>query len=118
RTRVELTPELVSQLVARVFSAKDQATALEMLDSYGAAAHEREPVRVRVALLKLSNGKLSELEHLIAHARQDYRDVLAWAEFPQELEQPTWQMPADRVAQIRGADRAQYLEWLKAHTSL
>lgn len=104
-------------LVDRLFAPDERADALRVLESYGAATHEREPARVRVAALKLSNGKLSELEHVIAHARQDYRDVLAWAEFPEELVQPTWSLPEDHVAQIRAADRAQYLAWLKTHTN-
>jgi hypothetical protein len=113
---VELTPELVRRLVDRLFVADDRATAWNLLESYGEAAHEREPVRIRVAAIKLSDGRIDELEHVIAHARQDYRDVLAWAEFPEELAQPTWGLPEDRVAQIRAADRAQYLAWLKANT--
>jgi hypothetical protein len=113
---VELTQELVSHIVDRLFTGEARTAALNLLESYGSAAHEREPIRIRVAALKLSNGRIDELEHLIAHARQDYRDVLAWAEFPEELVRPTWNLPEDRVAQIRAADRAQYLEWLKANT--
>jgi hypothetical protein len=57
------------------------------------------------------------LERLIGRARQDYRDVLAWAEYPAELVQPTWRLQEPDVARIRAADRAQYLAWLAAHTS-
>jgi hypothetical protein len=105
----------VHLLLERLFAPDERSSALQVLESYGAATHEREPVRVRIAAIKLSAGKLSELEHVMVHARQDYRDVLAWAEFPDELVQPTWRLPADRVAEIRAADRAQYLAWLKAH---
>jgi hypothetical protein len=113
---VELTDELVRLLVERLFSVEERAAAMATLDRYGTALHEREAVRVRVAALKLCKGKLADLEKLIGYAKRDYRDVLAWAEYPDELVQPTWRLPEDQVARIRGADRAQYLAWLTEQT--
>jgi hypothetical protein len=37
--------------------------------------------RIRLAVLKLSNGNLEELRRAITEARQDWRDVLVWAGF-------------------------------------
>jgi hypothetical protein len=34
--------------------------------------------------LALSGGKLPELEAMVDAANQDYRDVLYWAEYPEE----------------------------------
>jgi hypothetical protein len=51
----------------------------------------------------------------VVTAKRDYRDVLAWAEYPEELRSPTWRMPAADQARIRAADRAQYIAWLAAH---
>ncbi len=65
-----------------------------------------------MAALKLSGGRLADLERVMSQARQDYRDVLAWAEYPQELVQPTWRLGGREVERIRAADRAQYLAWL------
>ena len=113
---VELTAEVVQVIVERLFHLEERAAATAILDRYGSAPHEREAVRVRVASLKLSAGRLSELEKVIGHAKRDYRDVLAWAEYPEELVQPTWRLPEDQVARIRGADRAQYLAWLAEHS--
>jgi len=113
----ELTPELTRLLIQRLFASEDREKVAELLDSYGAAAHEREPIRVRIAVLKLSEGKLDKLERAVAHAKRDYRDVLAWAEYPGEMTLPTWRMPEDEVARVRGADKAQYLAWLAEHTS-
>jgi hypothetical protein len=113
----ELSPELLRLLVERLFSSEDREKAIDLLDSYGTAAHERESIRVRIAALKLSDAKLDKLEAAITHAKRDYRDVLAWAEYPTELSQPTWRMPDDEVARIRGTDRSQYLAWLAEHTS-
>jgi hypothetical protein len=112
---IELTPELVGLLVERLFPLDDRASVLAILDRYGSESHEREVVRVRVAVLKLSGGDVAKLDRAVVHAKRDYRDVLAWAEYPDELIQPTWRLPDDQVARIRGADRTQYLAWLKEH---
>ena len=114
---MQLTPEIVSLLVDRLFVNEDRAKAMELLDSYGTAAHEREQIRVRIAALKLSEGQIDKLEHAVMRAKRDYRDVLAWAEYPQELVHATWRMSDEEVAQIRGADKAQYLTWLKGHVN-
>ena len=89
---------------------------MNLLEQYGTESYENEVERVRVAILKLSEGSLEELERMTRCAKQDYRDVLAWAEYPEALRKPTWDLsPAER-ARIRKADRDQYLTWLKAHT--
>jgi hypothetical protein len=112
---VELTAELVDALVARLFRPEVRAEAAALLAQYGTQAHEREEIRVRVAAVKLSDGSLDRLRDLITRAKQDYRDVLAWAEYPEEMRGLTWRLPAAEQARIRAADRAQYLAWLAAH---
>ena len=112
---LELSPALVQRLVHRLFAAEDRAAASACLACYGASPSDAEPLRVQVAILKLSEGELKKLEHYLARAQQDYRDVLAWAEYPEQLEQPTWRMPADDVRRITKADSAQYLAWLEKH---
>jgi hypothetical protein len=112
---VELTPALVQALVARLFKPEVRAEAADMLAQYGTRAHEREEIRVRVAALKLSEGSLDRLRDLMAQAKRDYRDVLAWAEYPEELRSATWRLPGAEQARIRTADREQYRAWLAAH---
>jgi hypothetical protein len=112
---VELTAALVQALIARLFSPQVAAEAANVLAQYGTQAHEREEIRVHVAALKLSEGSLERLRELVTHAKRDYRDVLAWAEYPEELRTATWRLPPAEQTQIRTADRAQYLAWLAAH---
>ena len=50
------------------------------LNRYGAQPHERDVFRVRLAVLKLSEGDLEKIEAHTMRAKQDDRDVLAWAE--------------------------------------
>lgn len=57
---------------------------LELLDSYGVEPYERERERVQVAILKLSAGSEAKVREYVAVAKRDYRDVLFWAEYPEE----------------------------------
>lgn len=107
---MELTAALLEALVARLFPGVD-GEAARVLGQYGTRPHEREAIRVRVAALKLSDGSLEQLRELISHAKRDYRDVLAWAEYPEEMRRLTWRLPASEQIRIRTADRAQYLAW-------
>jgi len=60
------------------------ARVLGLLDSYGVEPYERERERVQVAILKLSAGSEEKVCEYVAVAKRDYRDVLFWAEYPEE----------------------------------
>ena len=60
------------------------ARVLELLDSYGVEPYEQERERVQVAILKLSAGSEAKVREYVAVAKRDYRDVLFWAEYPEE----------------------------------
>lgn len=112
---MELTATLVDALVTRLFGPDGRVEAANLLAQYGTQEYEREQVRVRVAALKLSDGSLERLRDAVASAKRDYRDVLAWAEYPGEMQGPSWRLPADEQTRIRAADREQYLAWLAVH---
>jgi hypothetical protein len=112
---MDVTPAVVTQLVARLFPVDQRPAVSALLERYGTLAHEKEADRVRVAALKLSQGSLDKLTELIDHATRDYRDILAWAEYPGEMRQATWRLPAVEQSRIRAEDRAQYLAWLRAN---
>ena len=85
--------------------------AFGILTSYGRECHEKEPARVRLAILKLSEGKLDKLEYYTGIARQDYRDVLAWAEYPRQTKR--WSLKdGPEKERIIKADRDDYEAWL------
>lgn len=48
----------------------------------------REPERVRQAILVLSGGSLEQVKYYVETALEDYRDVLLWAEYPDESREP------------------------------
>ena len=54
---------------------------MDILDLYGEDKEEQDRERVQLAILKLSNGDMGKLEHYCAMAKDDFRDVLYWAEY-------------------------------------
>ncbi len=66
--------------------------------------------RVQLALLKLSEGSLAKLAQLCAAAQVDWRDVLLWAEYPEQGRLP--RDHPDRAA-VGRRDREQYEDWLR-----
>lgn len=85
-----------------------------ILDLYGKESHVRELERVQIAILKLSGGDLENLRAYVEIAKSDYRDVLASAEFPEEMRKNAWKMSDKEVVKrIRERDRQQYIDWLQ-----
>ena len=75
-----LSPK-VKEKVASMYGGEDIDRVLEMLALYGTERYEREPERVQLAILKLADGNLGRLSHMIENAKADFRDVLYWAEY-------------------------------------
>ena len=67
--------------VKRWLPNEDTTTVLSVLDAYGTEIYERERERVHIAILKLSEGNVDKLLQYVTAAKQDYRDVLYWAEY-------------------------------------
>jgi hypothetical protein len=82
-----------------------------VLQGYGTGVHEHEPGRVRLAILKLAGAELRSVEKYSGYARDDYRTILAWAEYPRQARQ--WVAPeaAEKQKMIE-ADLAEYEGWL------
>jgi len=88
---------------------------LSSLDQYGQEGTERGRARVQLAVLKLCEGDRSRLEDLVRMAKTDYRDVLAYAEYPEEMRLGfvgMRQLSKEEAEAVRRRDRQQYLEWL------
>jgi len=95
-------------------SASEQAQALTWL----AGCPEPESTRVKLSVVKLSEGKLAEVKRYVEAARRDYRDVLLWAEYPNSAKvgppaaRPTAESRARQIS-ARKLDAEQYQAWLK-----
>ncbi len=81
--------EEVVAVVQKTFPESAHTRVLELLDTYGVESYERERERVQLAILKLSEGNEEKLREFVAVAKRDYRDVLFWAENPEEAKLDT-----------------------------
>ena len=66
------------------FAQERWADLARLLDAYGVESYELERERVQLANVKLSMGNEEKLKEYLAVAKVDYRDVLLWADSPQE----------------------------------
>jgi hypothetical protein len=112
-----LEAEVERKLAATWLGESDRTEARAVLLEYGTQAYHRERERVRLAIIMLSGGSLEELRRMTSAAQTDYRDVLMWAEHPEEG-RALWSLrrdlsPAERqeLASIRARDRKQYEGW-------
>ena len=70
--------------VRAIFPDSDWTGVVGVLDRYGVVSYERERERVQLAILKLCEGSEDKLRDYVDVAKRDYRDVLFWAENPEE----------------------------------
>jgi hypothetical protein len=85
----------VLAMVAHDFPAIERPAALALLDDYAVTVPEAERARVQRALLTLCGGNLARLRYFTEEARQDYHDLLTWAD---ETTAPTSGMERDGPA--------------------
>jgi hypothetical protein len=109
---MKTSSEHVFLVFKKLFGTNPESKALfiELLSYDG-----NEPERVRMAILKLSDGDPDRLLHNIQVARSDYRDVLAWAEYPEQMDTGAshFNSEPDQINAIMQRDREQYDQWLK-----
>ena len=101
--------------IRQLWPGHDSAEIMTELDGYGIELYDRERERVQLGILKLSGGKLERLPALVDMAKGDYRDVLAYAEYPEEVRlsyEVIRKLPPEKIQAIRSRDREQYLQWL------
>ena len=105
----------VERIVRRDDSRDNFHKVISMLNEYGAEDRQREPDRVRLAVLKLANGNIEELKRFLGWAKCDYRDVLSPAEYPMASE--IWfrmeKMIKEDIETIFQQDWEQYEYWLE-----
>jgi hypothetical protein len=101
--------DLVLAKIGVVFPGQDPARVLAELDGYEGP----EGDRVRLAILKLcQESGLTSPESVLATARVDYRDVLAWAEYPGQMAPDWFTLGAEEQRAVVRADLDQYERWL------
>jgi len=109
----EATRALVIAKIRQVFPEREVADVLASLDRYGTEDYHRGRERVQLAILKLCDEKAgADPAEYVDAACGDYRDVLAWAEYPNQMRHSPSIAPKLREELI-AKDRAQYLAWLE-----
>jgi hypothetical protein len=108
----QFSEEDIKRIVNRDFADSEREEALSILGQYGSEEWHREPVRVRVAALKLSNGSIELLRRQIEIANNDYRDIIAPAEYPGYLKLNFEELSENKTHQMIESDWKEYQEWL------
>jgi hypothetical protein len=90
-----------------------RAEVIAVLESYGTEKYEQEPYRVRLAILKLAGTDLLEIQKTTEQAKQDFRDVLTWAEYSRQGRSCSLSDGAEKQKLI-AADKADYAAWLNS----
>ena len=101
-----VTPADVDRVIRRDFGITmfDRVTA--ELAEFGS----ENPSRVRLAILKLAAGDIEALHKYVKVANEDWRDVIAWAEYPQYMSHLP--VPPALESEIISGDWNQYQDWL------
>ena len=104
------TREMVEAKVRQLFPQHDVADIMKLLDEYRTTYPERD--RVQLAILKLCDGNIINLRKQVAIANFDYRDVLGYAEYPNQIK-AGFNVQGGQVQQeLAKKDMQQYLDWL------
>ena len=110
-----ITKDEVLEKIKGYWPDENPQGIMEILEEYGKESWEGGRSRVYPAILMLSEGNQDQLEGLVAMAKADYRDVLAYAEVPEEMKtgyMESREMPEEELKALRERDREQYLDWL------
>ncbi len=100
-----VTEDDVARIALRDFGEAQTSLVRSILDEYGKLEGHVEVSRVRVAVLKLANGDFDRLLAATETACQDYRNVLAYAEYPRAFQEIGFAAIED--------DWKQHQEWLE-----
>lgn len=106
-----MNARLLEQKVEQLFSGAVAAEVRQILEQYSGP----ERVRVQLAVLKYAGGALEKVRQGVEQAARDYRDILAWAEYPRQMAISASElaaMPPAAKKALRKADRDEYRSWL------
>jgi hypothetical protein len=107
-----ISAQLVQKIFTKQFGARPDVDELfEVLLSY----QDEGQVRVHIAILKLCEGDPDKLMHYVNVAKTDFRDVLAWAEYPEQTKSgaTAYNSPSDVYQDILKRDKQQYQLWIE-----
>lgn len=98
----------LERVIARDYPSPSIEEVKQVLARYGGESWHREPLRVRMACLKVADGSVSALHRAVGIACDDYRDMLSMAEYRRYMLTPD---AAAKGKAIEG-DWAELQAWL------
>ena len=101
--------QILERKLQRLFPSDEDRVRVRAILAELIAGVEGE--RVALAVLKLAGSDLGELRRCVDAARTDYRDILAWAEYPRQMRLGA-SAPAADLSTARRADAAEFQRWL------
>ena len=109
------TVSLLTRIMEKLFPEVGMREEVySILNSYGGASWQPEGARVKLAILKLSDGNPDQIRYFTVQACRDYRDVLSSAETPNQLANPFVRKNDPKsYAQLGEEDKRQYQEWIR-----
>ena len=109
---MEPTLETVRKKIRIIFPDKKETDILACLENYGIESYEKGRYRIYLAILKLCEEKnIPDPTYYVKAAKQDFRDVLAWAEYPNQMKFGPTTDPV-KTAELVKKDQKQYESWL------
>jgi RimJ/RimL family protein N-acetyltransferase len=111
-----VSDEDVQRVVQRDFRPDQRPRAAEVLEGYGGDQRSQSAHRVRLAAMKRAQGDLRKLSDFIDAAREDPRDLIASAEYPNYMDLAGSEITQQRRNAAIDRDWAQYQAWLRAET--
>ncbi len=105
--------KLLPRLLEKIFPLEDERElVVDILQQYGHEGFHPEKERVRVAILKLGGKSPERIRYYTLMACRDYRDVLAGAEYPNQMGHYPWrEKDPDRHGELVERDKQQYQDW-------
>jgi len=102
-----------AKLAALYPELAERQAAQAILDGFTGDSLPDTRARVALAILKIAGADRQQLENWTSAANADYRDVLAWAEYPR-LMQAGARIDPRRRQQLAAEDERAYAAWLGA----
>lgn len=101
----------IRRIVKRDFSHLEFSQIESILKMYDSKSQKGRN-RIYASILKLAAGNIELIKEYVAKARNDYRDVVALAEYPNYSEYGFEEdLPDDKISQLINDDWIQYQTW-------
>lgn len=101
----------IIRIIQREFPSNKSHYIQEILNLY-IGNTKSETNRIWAALLKLSNGNINRLLHNIDVAKNDFRNVLSWAETPMYFDDVGYKKNIKELAKSLKTESFEYLFWI------